>query len=127
MLRQFLVFASVGAVGTGVQYVMLIALVAIGANPVAGSTVGFLAGAVVNYMLNYRLTFRSTMSHRRATPRFATIAASALLLNTALMSAAIYWLRLPYLPAQIIATAVVLIWNYVFSRLWTFNDSRMGT
>jgi putative flippase GtrA len=124
--RQFLIFAGVGAMGTGVQYVTLISLVALGVNAVVGSTVGFVAGAILNYWLNYRLTFRSSMAHTRAAPRFAAIAASALLLNTLLMSIQIYGLRLPYLMAQLVATAVVLIWNYVFSRLWTFNDGNSG-
>jgi putative flippase GtrA len=127
IIRQFLIFAGVGAVGTAVQYVALIAFAKVGINPVVGSTVGFVAGAIVNYLLNYRLTFRSTMAHRRTAPRFATIAASALLLNTVLMWLLIYGFTMHYLLAQTVVTGVVLIWNYVFSRLWTFNDASRVT
>lgn len=119
--RQFLTFAAVGAVGTGVQYVVLIALVAAGVNPVAASTVGFLISAVANYLLNYRLTFRSTVPHRRVAPRFAAIAGSALLLNALLMWIQVERFGLQYLVAQLVTTGLVLIWNFIFSRLWTFR------
>jgi putative flippase GtrA len=121
LARQFLIFAAVGAVGTGVQYVVLIALVAAGTNPVAASTVGFLISAVANYLVNYRLTFRSTLPHSSVAPRFAVIAASALLLNALLMWIQIHRFGLQYLVAQVVTTGLVLIWNFIFSRLWTFK------
>ena len=121
LARQFLTFAAVGAACTVVQYAVLVALVVVGVNPVAASTVGFLNGAVANYLLNYCLTFRSTMPHRNVAPRFAAIAASALLLNTLLMWIQINRFGLQYLLAQVITTALVLIWNFIFNRLWTFR------
>ena len=121
LARQFLIFAAVGAVGTGVQYFVLIALVAAGTNPVAASTVGFLISAVANYLVNYRLTFRSTLPHSSVAPRFAVIAASALLLNALLMWIQIHRFGLQYLVAQVVTTGLVLIWNFIFSRLWTFK------
>jgi putative flippase GtrA len=30
--------------------------------------------------------------------------------------------ELGYLPAKVVATGVVVIWNFVANRVWTFND-----
>lgn len=55
ILSQFLYFAGVGAVGTLVQYAVLIGLAQISdISPVLTSAAGFVLGAFVNYILNYR-------------------------------------------------------------------------
>jgi putative flippase GtrA len=92
----------------------------LGANPVFASSCGYVISALLNYYLNHRLTFRSAQSHRRALPRFAVIAAVGLLINSTLVWALSERGRLPYLAAQIIATAVVLVWNFTANRKWTF-------
>ncbi len=122
IVKQFASFMAVGAVGTAAHYSALIALVQIaGVNPVPASGVGFIVGALVNYALNYRLTFRSTKQHRESMPKFFIVAALGLVLNTALMVLLIESLKLYYLVGQVIATAIVLLWNFTANRLWTFK------
>jgi putative flippase GtrA len=120
-LVQFRKFVLVGGVATATQYAVLVGMVRIlGANPVFASSCGYVISALLNYYLNHRLTFRSAQSHRRALPRFAVIAAVGLLINSTLVWALSERGRLPYLAAQIIATAVVLVWNFTANRKWTF-------
>jgi putative flippase GtrA len=120
-LVQFQKFVLVGGVATATQYAVLVGMVRIlGANPVFASSCGYVISALLNYYLNHRLTFRSAQSHRRALPRFAVIAAVGLLINSTLVWALSERGRLPYLAAQIIATAVVLVWNFTANRKWTF-------
>lgn len=126
MTRQFLTFAGMGAIGTTGHYATLILLASAGLDPVAASTFGAAVGASINYLLNHRFTFRSTLPHRRSAPRFAVVALSSLLLNTALMAVAVDWLRWPYLPAQILTTSLVLASNFAFSRLWAFRHGTAG-
>lgn len=121
--RQFLAFTAVGAVGTGVHYVTLIAGVSAGVDPVVASGFGWAFGAVANYLLNYHLTFRSRLAHRRSMPRFALVSGTGLLLNTLLMIVGIDWLALHYLVAQVIATGTTLCWNFALSRIWAFKAS----
>ena len=121
MLR-FAGYACVGAMGTVVQYLVLAALVSthvLGA--VAASCLGAVAGAVVNYCLNYRFTFRSSSPHRKTAPRFFTVAAAGLGLNGVLMFVLTHWAHLPWLPAQCITTACVLVLTYTASSVWTFR------
>lgn len=118
-------FAGVGAIGTMAHYVLLVMLVEVlGANAVAASTAGATLGAVVNYLLNRRYTFRSKKRHREALTKFFIIAASGLALNASFMLVFVKILSLYYLLAQVLSTGLVLVWNFVGNRFWTFNDAR---
>ena len=100
---------------------MLILLVEFfGSTPVAGSIAGAFVGALVNYFLNYHFTFRSDRSHQVAMARFMTIAGIGFVLNAILMRLCVDYLPFHYLVSQIIVTAIVLVWNFVGNRCWTF-------
>ena len=76
LLRQFLRFAGAGAIGTAVQYVVLIVLVQlVWAEAVAASFIGFVCGALVNYYLSHRYVFSSNLPHREAVFKFFVVAA----------------------------------------------------
>ncbi len=119
--QQFLRYASAGALGTGVHYVMLIALVQLaGVGAVIASTAGAICGAIVNYALNHRYTFASRRAHRIALPRFATVAALGVVLNAIVLALVLGQVGPHYLLAQVIATAAVLAAGYLANRAWTF-------
>lgn len=121
MLR-FACYACVGATGTVLQYVILVALVsthALGA--VAASCVGAVAGAIVNYCLNYRFTFRCTHPHRKVAPRFFGVAAAGLGLNGVLMFLLTHRACVSWLLAQCATTVGVLVLTYTASSVWTFS------
>ena len=121
-VARFCAYACVGAAGTGVHYALLAALVSthtLGA--VAASCLGAVAGALVNYLLNYRLTFRGTGKHRTTAPRFFTVAAAGVGLNSALMNVCTERLALPWLAAQILSTAAVLALTYCANSAWSFR------
>ncbi|MBL8419785.1 MAG: GtrA family protein [Dechloromonas sp.] len=122
VIGQFMRFAGVGVVAMAIQYSILIALVhqASVRAPYA-SSVGFLLSAFANYFLNYRFTFRSDQPHAPAIAKFFSVAAVGLVLNHAVMAIATDWFAFHYLLAQIVATVLVLLWNFSVSRLWTFR------
>jgi len=120
VLGQFLRFSGVGAIGTSGHYATLLILVEFArVNSVIASGTGFVVGALINYHLNKEYTFRSAVSHRTGLPKFMTIAFIGLVLNTMTMS--IIAGKLHYLLAQIIATSMVLIWNFLGNKFWTFR------
>ncbi len=128
LARKFVLFAGIGAIGTGAHYTVLVLLVqALGVNPVVASSLGYLTGALVNYLLNYRYTFRSRKPHREALSKFLAVAAVGFVLNGALMALGEQMLHLHYLLNQIVATGVVLLWTFTGNHLWTFNGERHGT
>jgi putative flippase GtrA len=118
-------FSLVGAIGTLAHYSILYVLVEFYKfNPVAASGWGALAGLLVNYCLNYKLTFKSQQSHAQTFPKFALIASLGLGLNLLLMASLTH--HLYYLYAQVITTAVVLIWNFFANSFWTFQMDISG-
>lgn len=122
ILRQFSLFSLMGAVGTAAHYALLFLLVSrMDVHPVPASMTGAMLGAFINYVLNYRFTFRSGRRHQEALPRFLAIAGTGLALNTALMWFLVEPLRVNYLVAQLVATGLVLVWNYLGNRHWTFS------
>jgi len=84
------------------------------------SSLGFATSAVLNYALNYRFTFASERRHIEAFPRFVVVATGGLLLNAVLMYAGTAGLGLHYLLVQVIATVIVLFWNFVANMKWSF-------
>jgi putative flippase GtrA len=121
MAAQFLRYAGTGAIGTALQYAILIALVQLArVDAVVASTAGAVGGAIVNYALNHRYTFGSDRPHRQALPRFALIAAAGVVLNALVMAAVLGVAGPHYLVAQVTATATVLAAGYLANRKWTF-------
>ena len=120
---QFTRFAGVGAIGTLCHYAVLVALVnVIGTNPVFASGVGAIVGAIINYTLNYRHTFYSHERHRDAAPKFIIVSLVGILLNLFMMYFLVAVFHVYYLAAQIVATGVVLGWNFLGNRYWTFRS-----
>ena len=120
-IGQFLMFAGVGAIGTVGHYTVLIVLVQFWAmDPVFATSFGFVTGAIINYVLNYHFTFRSDKRHAEALTKFLIVAVIGAGINGYIMYIGVENTRINYLLIQIFATAVVLVWNFLVNKLWTF-------
>jgi putative flippase GtrA len=118
---QFSKFAMVGVAGTVSHYIVLIALVKLaGMQPGRAAFAGASIGAIVVYLLNYRFTFASQRKHQETAPRFIVLAIVGALLNGALVGQ-LSGAGMHFLLAQLIATVLVLILNFVVSRTWIFQ------
>jgi putative flippase GtrA len=123
-LGQFTAYTIVGSSGTLVHYAVLTALVVgLQMNQVLASTFGAMLGAIFNYLINYRFTFKSSVPHRDALPRFMAVAALGLGVNAVVMQVGVSILKLHYLVAQVLATAVVLAAGYAANCFWTFRQT----
>jgi putative flippase GtrA len=121
ILQQFISFAGVGVVATGLQYgVLIVAVEWLHMNAVLGSCSGFVVSAALNYWLNYHFTFRSQKSHAVAGSRFSIVAAVGLALNAGAMAALVELFKWPYVLAQLVTTALVLLWTFFGNRVWSF-------
>ncbi|MGH6836740.1 MAG: GtrA family protein [Methylocella sp.] len=125
LLRQFSSFVAVGFIATGVHYAVLIGLVEIaGISAVAAALIGYAAGGTVSYGLNRRHVFRSNRPHEAAVSRFALVSAVGFGLTYVFMSLLVKWAGVPYLPAQVATTGIVMLWSFAAHRLWTFSAGR---
>jgi putative flippase GtrA len=121
---QFFRFALVGALCTAIQYLLLATGVEwLGADPVAASTVGYVVSAVFNYLLSRSYTFSSAASHGSLVWKYVVVLGSGLLLNGLFMQLLHGYLQWHYVPAQLVATGVVLFTNFWGHRIWTFSRS----
>jgi putative flippase GtrA len=121
VVRDFLRFALVGAVATAAHYLVLITLAELaGVDPVLATVVGFGVGAIVSYTLNRRYTFAVRPEFMRGLAKFLVVIAIGAVLNAAIVA---FFIRtgLHYMIAQVIATGLVLIWNFAASRLVVFR------
>jgi len=121
--RQFGLFALAGWAGTAGHYAVLLVLVEFARfGPVAASAWGAAVGLLINYLLDYYAPgFNGGRPQRRALPIVALIAGLGLGLNLVLMALLVNRLNLHYLLAQVLATGVVLAWNFAGQR-WTFHE-----
>lgn len=123
LAQRFLRFVLVGGFATVLMYVLLfIGVEYLHLRPLTGSVAGYVVSALANYWLNRRLTFRSRQRHLTALPRFAAVSGAGLIINAAIMYVGTEVLSGHYLLVQILATTVVLFWNYIGSQLWTFRQ-----
>jgi putative flippase GtrA len=125
LFRQFSSFVVVGFIATGVHYAFLIGLVEIaGLAPVTAALIGYCAGGTVSYSLNRRHVFRSNRPHQEAVSRFILVAAVGFGLTYLFMSLLVDRAGIPYLPAQVVTTGVVMLWSFAAHKLWTFPPYR---
>lgn len=125
ILRKFILFLAVGGTCTAIQYIILVALVHFRHwHATWASTLGFVISALVNYALNYSITFRATKGHGAALPRFAFMAGTGLGLNGAILETGLTYTSFPYLWVQVVATILVLFWNFVGGLTWAFASPK---
>lgn len=119
--KQFSRFALAGGAGTAVHYLVLVVLVVLGGVRAGlAAFIGAAAGACVIYVLSRQFTFDTRRRHRETFPRFALMAVTGALLNGALVDA-LSGAGLYFLFAQVAATVVVFVFNFIVSKLWIFR------
>ena len=92
----------------------------VGSWAAAGTFIGYSCSAVVSYLLNYYWTFTSNQAHHQAAGRFVAVVLSGLVINASIVAVLADWLKIHYLIAQVIATAVTLGTNFLSSELCPF-------
>lgn len=123
VLAHLVRFALIGGVGTAAHFAVLGVLtevLALGA--VWASQAGAVVGALVNYVLNRRWNYRSRLAHRVTAPRFAVTVLAGWVLNGLLMATWVEAMDWHWLPAQVLTTLLVLLWNFAVNHFWTFRE-----
>jgi putative flippase GtrA len=143
-VKRFVKFAMVGTAGM-ITHLTIANLLNFGLHfpDALANAIGFLAAVFQNYMLNYRWTFadrRYTTTKARwlQISQFAAVSIVGLGINTVVREIVSHimhpvWLSLIANPvaAEVInynfsiatAIGVVLFWNFIVNRLWTFRNS----
>ena len=116
LLAQIMKFGVVGTVAFVIDYGLLSLLTeAFGVNYLVSATVSFTASVVFNYVASMRYVFRHKegMSRRREFVVFVVLSVVGLGINNGCMWAGVELLGAHYLVVKIVATFVVMVWNFV--------------
>lgn len=119
--QQILRFLIIGGGATALQFLLLGVLVELKLLPeVFASATAYALSAIFNYLANYHLTFASRSRHRDTLPKFVLTATLGLGINTIIFAAAFFAFGY-YLLAQVIATAVTLVINFLLHKFWIYR------
>ena len=123
--KLFIKYCIVGGTAAVVDFGILFILTDFfSVHYLTSATVSFIVSALVNYSLNRSWTFRSNGKNRKQLPNFFTIATMGLVLNNGMMYTGVEFFGLWYILAKVIATGVVVIWNFFGNKYITFNDKK---
>jgi len=129
LIRQFVKFGIVGTIGAGVDFGTLVFLhELLKINLYIANTISFSAAVLSNFTWNSLWTFRDVPSGNR--PRqlvqFFIISLIGLGINQLLLFTfydliGLKAFRFGYLVAKAMATLIVMGWNFIGNKLWTFR------
>ena len=82
----------------------------------------FIFAVINSYIWNRRWTFRSENTQKmQEFSKFLIVSVIGLLLNTLIMFIAVEKYHLRYIFGLMLATAIVVFWNFLANKLWTFR------
>jgi putative flippase GtrA len=129
-IERFTRFLTVGAIGTVLDFSLLTLLKLTGMPTLFANSISFLAGLTNNFTFNRLWTFQDVAQSnwKKQLAQFTAVSLVGLALNNIILlsleGALGNLLGQPdwgYLPAKVIATGVVVFWNYFANRMWTFK------
>ncbi|GFO71445.1 hypothetical protein BJAS_P0943 [Bathymodiolus japonicus methanotrophic gill symbiont] len=141
--KTFIRYTISGGLATAVQFIVLILLIEYQlTTPLQASMIGAVCGFIVNYNIQFHWAFKVNGPHKAFFTRYLIVSATMFGLN-----AAIFWLstipeilallqsipypeqipfaqpkNIAYWYAQIIASTVVFLGNFLTNRYYTFNE-----
>ena len=121
LISQFMKFGVVGVIAFVIDYGLLALLTELfGINYLVSATISFTASVVFNYVasMRYVFTHKEGMSRRREFVIFVVLSVIGLLINNGCMWAGVELLGVHYLLTKIVATAIVMIWNFVTRKIF---------
>lgn len=123
MVKTFLKFGIVGASGVVVDFgITWLLKEKLGFNPYLANSLGFACAVFNNYLLNRKWTFKSKDPNiAKQFTKFLTIALVGLVLNNFIIYVLHDKLDLHFYLSKLIATGIVMIWNFWANKKHTFK------
>ncbi len=128
LITQFMKFGIVGFIAFFIDYGLLALLTEVfGVNYLISATISFTVSVIFNYLasMRYVFTHKEDMSRTREFVIFIILSVIGLLINNACMWAGVELIPWPefiqskaYLIVKIVATAIVMVWNFVTRKIF---------
>ena len=88
--------------------------------PLVATSIGFVIGSLVNYLLQYHWTFEADGLHHVMLSRYAAVTLTTMAINNALFWTFTEQFGMHYLLAQLLATGMMVIVNFLINKHYTF-------
>lgn len=121
--KPFFKYSIVGVIGTFLDLAALYLLVEYGRMEVIpASVVSFLLAVVNNFIFNKIWTFQNkSTNYRKLFIKFLIVSIVGLLLTITCMYIFVNLIKIWYMFAKALTSLVVLIWNFLGNKFWTFR------
>lgn len=129
-LGRFVRANLASTIASGIEYLLVTALVLLRVHYLYAATAGAVTGALIDFSLKRHWAF--DRSHKGAVHheglRYLAVSGTSLALNLAGSYALVDGLGLPAVPGVIAASLVVgFVWNYPLHRYYVFRTSSLAT
>ena len=120
----FLKYAIVGCMGTAIDLGSLYVFVEfLRINLLLAAAMSFILAVINNFLLNKYWTFQNKSSNiRKQFIKFLIVSMIGLLLTELFMSLLVYGLKIWYMASKLVTSGLVLMWNFLANKYWTFKD-----
>ena len=130
---QFFRYAFVGGVAAVVDWAVLWLIERMGAHYLIAAVFAFFAGLATNFALSKLFVFRAQKARLGSGVElaaggeflsYAVIGAVGLGITAALMYALTEWVGLHFMLSKVIATLIVLVWNFMARKLLLYRGGQ---
>lgn len=122
LATQIVNFLISGGFATLVHWTVMAALAKAGMQPIWATSIGAVAGSVLNYLLQFYWTFRGNGLHGKAIPAYVCAVVLGWCVNAGIFYLLISFAHSGLYTAQICATAVVAIINFIVYKRMVFRE-----
>ena len=125
LIAQLMKFGVVGVIAFIIDYGLMVLLTEVfGIDYLVSAKVSFTVSVIFNYIASRRYVFRHRegMSKRREFIIFVTLSVLGLLINDLIMWVGTGLWGISYLITKIVATVIVMVWNFVTRKRFLDAD-----
>lgn len=125
LIKQLFRFGVCGVIAFAIDYSLLYVLTEfVGINYLVSSAISFTVSVVVNYIISIKWVFdvAGERSQSKDLIVFIILSAIGLGINQVVMWASVEKFGIWYMVGKLIATFIVMIWNYITRKLFLENE-----
>lgn len=121
---QFFKFCITGVLNTLISTISYWIMLKIGVYYILANVISYFIGMINSYILNKKWVFKSKDSPIKTFLKFFSVSILALGLSTLILYSFVHFLKLNAFIAQILTTGIIMIFNYILSKFFTFKKAK---
>ena len=126
-MNQFIRFIFVGAVNTGLGYVIIFACMYLAdLSPELSNLIGYVVGLVLSYFFHRSYTFRSTQQRKTEFIHFVVVFLVAYCANLAALTVLVRTVGIHAGTSQVIAGAIYAGISYLLNKCYVFRSIKIN-